>query len=306
MHTQTTKSCLFRITTFAIGAGLAVALAAAQQPQSASAASAAQPVYIVSGGLGPYAVFGKVDPATGAFRQIGPTEPDGYFGLVPGPHGTIVSMTYTGILVSINPGTGVPTTIGPTGLGPCPTPNSPSCGSTSAFTLGGFDGRIYATDFGNNIYTVNPSTGAATPLTMNSGIPPSPFVLASQNPDGTVNVADEAIWESGGKLYATYDAWILDPNTLLPVGDPVVSPFLYEIDPATGKATAIGPTELGIGAVVVMNGVNYAFDDITNQILELDLTTGNTSPTGISFSPAAGVIQGAAPVSGRSFRSPIR
>lgn len=32
MNTETTKTCLFRITTFAIGAGLAVALAAAQKP----------------------------------------------------------------------------------------------------------------------------------------------------------------------------------------------------------------------------------------------------------------------------------
>lgn len=32
MHTKTTRSCLFQITTFSIGAGLAVAIAAAQQP----------------------------------------------------------------------------------------------------------------------------------------------------------------------------------------------------------------------------------------------------------------------------------
>jgi hypothetical protein len=261
----------------------------------------AQQTYVISAGPTGNGQFGKIDLASGAFRQIGPVDPDGYFGLARGKNGSFLSLTYAGNLVSINPATGVPRRIGPTGLGACVIPSS-SCGPTSAFSLGGFHGRIYATDWANSFYVVNPRTGAATLLAENSGIPPSPFVLGSQNPDGTLNFADEAIWESRGKLYATYDAWIFDPSTFSVV-DVVVPPALYEIDPTTGEATEIGPTTLGIGGVADANGTEYAFDDITNEILELDLKNGNATPVR-SFDPSTGVIQGAAPGAGQSFERP--
>jgi len=258
-----------------------------------AALASAQRMYVVSAGLTGSGVFGTVDLTTGAFQQIGPVEPDGYFGLAHESRGTLVSLTYAGDLVSINPQTGVPTQIGPTGLGACVTP-SPSCGPTSAFSLGGFNGRIYATDYANSIYVVDPETGTAKLLAENSGIPPSPYVLGSQNQDGTLNFADEAIWESCGKFYATYDAWIFDPVTLS-VADIVIPPVLYEINPRTGLANVIGPTALGIGGVVEVNGKNYAFDDLTGQTLELELTSGNTTPVD-NFAAAAGVIQGAVPI----------
>ena len=250
-------------------------------------------VYAVSAGLTGNGQFGTVDLTTGAYRQVGPIEPDGYFGLASGPNGSLVSLTYAGNLVSINPATGVSTPIGATGLGPCVTPSS-SCGPASAFSLGGFDGKIYATDFANSIFVVNISTGAATLLARDSGIPASPFVLGSQNPDGTLNFGDEAVWQSGGKLYATYDALVFDPSSGT-VTSIVVAPELYQIDPTTGIGSLIGSTALGIGGVVDVNGTNYAFDDLTNQILSVDLANGNTSVVG-TFDPSAGVIQGAAPV----------
>src|SRR5215472_755630 len=107
--------------------------------------SAIPPAYIVSAGLTGNGIFGTVNLTTGVFRAKGPGEPEGYFGLAPGPHGTLLSLTYAGNLVSINPGTGVPTEIGHTGLMACLAPTSPSCGPTSAFSIGGFDGKIYAT-----------------------------------------------------------------------------------------------------------------------------------------------------------------
>lgn len=107
-------------------------------------------------------------------------------------------------------------------------------------------------------------------LALNSGIPASPFILGSQNPNGTLILADETIWQSSGKLYATYDAWVLDLTSFTVVSI-VVVPELYQIDPTTGLATVIGPTALGIGAVVDVNGTGYAFDDFTNQTLTLDL-----------------------------------
>ncbi len=257
----------------------------------AASASAREEVYVVSAGITGDGIFGTLDINAGAFQQIGPVEPDGYFGLALGPHDSLLTLTYAGNLVSVNPRTGVPAGIGATGLGACVIPSS-SCGPTSVFDIGSFDGRVYATDFANSIYAVNARTGAATQLAEFSGIPPSPFVLGSQNADGTLNFADEAIWETRGRLYATYDAFIFDPTSGSLVSI-VVPPDLYEIDPRNGRATMIGATTLGIGAVVDVLGTNYAFDDLTGQILKLDLATGNTTTVG-SFSSTAGVIQGAA------------
>lgn len=255
-------------------------------------ATAGPLAYIVSGGLTGAGQFGTVDLSTGAFQQIGPLEPDGYFGLAPGPNGSLLSLTYAGNLDSINPATGVPTRIGATGLGACVIP-SPACGPTSAFSLGSVDGKIFATDFQNDLYVVNPLTGAATLLSNATGIPASPFVLGSQNPDGTLNFADEAIWGSGGYLYVTYDAITFDPVAGQP-SSILLAPKLYRVDPSTGLATVIGPTDLGIGGAMVVNGSTYEFNDLTGQIATLDLSTGTTNPTGY-FDPSAGVIQGAAP-----------
>src|SRR5215469_9275940 len=63
-------------------------------------ALAAQPAYVVSAGITGNGVFGIVNTRTGAFQPIGPSEPDGYFGLAPGPHGSLLSLTYTANLVS--------------------------------------------------------------------------------------------------------------------------------------------------------------------------------------------------------------
>jgi hypothetical protein len=257
----------------------------------AAVASGAPLVYVVSAGLTGSGQYGTVDLSSGAFTQIGPIEPDGYFGLAAGPNGSYLALTYAGNLDSIDPTTGVPTNLGATGLGSCVIP-SPSCGPTSAFSMGAAAGSLYATDFSNDLYVINPRTGAATSLSQNTGLPSSPFVLGSQNPDGTLNFADEAIWGSGGNLYITYDAFIFDPVTLQVVST-LVAPELYRIDPTTGLATAVGPTDLGIGGATVVNGVSYEFNDLTGQIATIDLSTGSTTPIGF-FDPSAGVIQGAA------------
>src|ERR1700722_18462527 len=95
------------------------------------AASRADPiVYVVSAGLTGSGQVGTMDLATGAYSQIGPTEPDGYFGLATGPNGTLLAGTYAGNLDSINPTTGNFSLVGSTGLGSCVVP-TPSCGSNS-------------------------------------------------------------------------------------------------------------------------------------------------------------------------------
>ena len=91
------------------------------------------------------------------------------------------------------------------------------------------------------MYSVNPATGAAT-LIGTTGIPPISFVPASfiNNPDGTINFYEEALFGVGGTLYATFDALVFDLATFAPASV-AVEPALYRVDPATGAARALPP-----------------------------------------------------------------
>jgi len=235
--------------------------------------------------------FGTIDLKTGAFHQVGPNAPpEGLFGLAGGDNGTLIALTYASNLERFNPATGLTTLIGATGLGDCATVTSP-CGPTSGNTIGGLGGKIYATDFQNSLYSVNPATGKAA-LIGSTGIPGLSFVPGSTNPDGTFNFYDEAIFGHEGKLYITFDAFVFDPNT--GARQSVITPeSLYEVDPSTAKAILVGPTDPGIGAVANVNGTLYAFNDLDSGIYMLDAGTGKTTFTGVHFDPAAGVIQGA-------------
>jgi hypothetical protein len=234
--------------------------------------------------------FGTVDLATGAFQQIGPNTPVGSEGLAMGPGGSLLTLAYNSDLYSINPATGAYGLVGPTGLGDCTTTTSP-CGPTSSLTLGSANGKIYTTDFQNRIYSVNPLTGAAT-LIGPTGIPAIPFVPASLNADGTINFYEEALFGAGGKLYATFDAVVFDLTTQSVVTT-VVPPALYQIDPSTGLATVVGPTDLSLGAVVGVDGSVYAFNLLRGQVLNLDVASGKTSFVA-DTDPTAGTIRGAA------------
>jgi hypothetical protein len=174
-------------------------------------ASADPLVYLASAdpvtGVG---LFGTLDLTTGAYQQRGPIEPDGYFGLAAGPNGSLLSLTYTGGLDSINPATGVFSRIGPTGLSSCGFVGDPGCGPTSAFSLGGFNGIIYATDFKNSIYVINPSTATATLLALHSGIPPTPFILGTQT--RTVPSTSQ-MKQSGALQESSTQPMMLSPST---------------------------------------------------------------------------------------------
>jgi hypothetical protein len=254
-----------------------------------TAANADSLVYVVNGSQ----QFGTIDVVTGAFQQIGPTQPEaGSFGLAAAPDGSLATFAYSSNLYSIKPTTGSSALIGPTGLADCATPISP-CGPTSSATLGNFAGKIYATDFQNNLYNVSSVTGAAT-LIGPTGIPAIPFVPGSFNDDGTINFYDEAIFGSAGNLYETFDAFTFDLNSFTVVNT-IAAPALYQIDPSSGLGSLVGTTDLGIGAVAGVDGTYYAFNDMTGQIQGLNLANGNTNFIS-NFDPAAGVIQGAVPV----------
>src|ERR1700721_16246 len=86
--------------------------------------------------------FGTLNLSSGAFHQIGTDTPGQQFNLVPGPNGSLLSLTLSGNLESINTASGATTVIGASGLG--------------AFNVGSFaecGGTLYATDGSNNLST---------------------------------------------------------------------------------------------------------------------------------------------------------
>ncbi len=252
----------------------------------AASACLGDSVYVINGGQ-----FGTLNLSTGNFQQIGPDMPEPATGLVPGLNGSFLTLANSGNLNSINPVTGTTTLVGATGLGDCSSPASP-CGPNSADNLVRFGSSFYATDLANNLYTINPSTGAATLLGA-TGIPPFPVTLHSTNPDGSTNVVDQTLFSSGGKLYATFDAAAIDFSTFTIT--PVIPDSLYQIDPSTGMATLIGPTALNLTAAVDVSGTVYAFNGATSEIVTLNLTNGNTTFFS-TVDPSAGLISGASSV----------
>ena len=262
----------------------------------AASASAAPFVYVVTSSQ----QFGTVDLATGNFHAIGNPTPDSMANLVWGPDGALYSLTASGSdvgsLAKINTRTGEVTDIGSTGLG------------YNAFSLAGVRGKLYLTDFSNNIYRVNPESGVATPIVA-TGMPPDPNIPFTFNSDGTFNLCDEGFYGVEGELYATFDSFALDPNQTPPaIAHVFVSPAVYRIDPSTGNATFVTQTDLMLTALVEVDEQVYAFKGVLdgfdhtynfpvshNELVRLDLRTGKTGkPTEVDAS--VGVIFGAAPI----------
>jgi len=233
---------------------------------------------------------GVLDLATGMFSSGVATSPIIQY-LAPGPNGSYLTMSFDGNLDSINPLTGATTVIGPTGFGDCSSPSSP-CGSNSQLSFGSAGGKLYGTDFANNLYAIEPTTGKAT-LIGATGVPGVPFVPASTNPDGSFNFYDENLFGADGHLFLNFDAGIFDPATS--VNTTVIAAMLYELDPNTGQATKVGSTAFGLLTVSNLYGAIYGFNAVTNQIVTLDVTNGATSTVG-DLDPSIGLILGAAPV----------
>jgi hypothetical protein len=267
----------------------AIITALAVATWSAVAAAAAAPgplVYVVTG----QQQFGLVDLSTGAFQQIGPATPEGQASLV-WLAGQLYSLTYSGNLETIDPGTGLTRVVGPTGLG------------YDAFNLAEARGQLYATDFSNNLYLVDRYTGTAQ-LVSGTGVPPELDVPFSFNADGTMNGCDETVVGMGGKLYATFDTFTIDPVTLTVT--PKVNPNLYELDPSSGATQVIGPTTLNLGASVALAGRLYVFHDVAtaftpfgpqlqSEVMRLEPGSGATRLL-TEVDPVAGAIFGAAPL----------
>lgn len=257
----------------------------------ASSASAAPKVYVVTLSQ----QFGILDLGDGKFEAIGNPAADSLAELV-WSDGSLYTLTISGSdvgsLAKINPATGEVTDIGPTGLG------------FNAFSLAGVRGRLYATDFSNNLYSIDRRTGAAT-LIKNTVMPPDPTVPFTYNSDGTFNVCDESFYGVGGEIFATFDSFAIDPNNIQ-ITPVKVDPALYEIDPETGVTIRVASTDLKLSASVKVHGRFYAFRGVLtgfangfpqaySQIVRLDLATGKTIGLA-NVDPSLGLILGAAPV----------
>jgi hypothetical protein len=236
--------------------------------------------------------FGAVDLRSGSFLPIGPgLPPDVGDGLVQGPGTSLLSLGFSGNLYAIDPFTGRTSVVGATGLGDCSTPTSP-CGPNSANWVGLIDGHYYVTDFANNLYSLDPRT-AATKLIGPTGIPGIPFPPFSENPDGSVNVFGASLFSARGRFYAYFAT--ISVNFVTGTFTPLIPGAIYQIDPATGHATMVAPTETTtLSAIVNVNDTIYAFDGLTGQVVILDVTNGHTTVV-TDVDPVAGVIAGAAP-----------
>lgn len=244
--------------------------------------------------------FGTVDLATGTFTPIGNGTPDFLSNLV-WWRGTLLTLTTGGAnppssLARVDPATGQESIIGQTGLG------------FNAFDLGEVRGKLYLTDFGGNIYSVDPESGVGTVITA-TGIPPDPTIPLTFNSDGTFNLCDEGLYSVGGNLYATFDSFDIDVSVSVPtVAHVHVAPALYRIDPATGLATFVAKTDLQIGALVEVEGRLYGFEGVFDgfdsvndipithsELVTVNLATGKTNVL-TDVDQSIGVIFGAAAV----------
>jgi hypothetical protein len=224
--------------------------------------------------------FGTVDLRTGEFVPI-PVSPglaDSGIGdgLIRGPGRSLLSLGFSGDLYKIDPFTGETSRIGATGLADCSAPGSyaPNC----ANFIGRLDGSFYATDFAQNLYSVDPRTGAAK-LIGPTGIPAVTFAPFSENADGSVNVFGESLFSAHGKLYAFFVTVAVNFET--GTNTPLISGSIYQIDPATGQTSQPVPTDSGLSSIVNVNDTIYAFNAWTGQVVTLDLTTGQTTPVSV-------------------------
>lgn len=262
-----------------------------------ASASAAPLVYVVTASQ----QFGTVNLANGHFQPVGDGTPDGLANLV-WWHGSLLSLATTGAdagdLVKINPATGEEIVIGQTGLG------------FNAFDLAKVRGKLYLTDFSNNLYSVDPESGVATPISA-TGMPPDPTIPFTSNSDGTFNLCDEGLYAIAGKLYAVFDSYAIDPTQTPPTrAHEFVSPRVYEVDPYTGATRIVANTDWQLSAIVEVDGrayafravidgfdVNFNFPIVHAEVVTLNLKTGQTNKVAtIDPNLGLGPIFGAAPV----------
>ncbi len=206
-----------------------------------------------------FAVFlGVVELGTGIFEPTAVMEVP-LAGL--GRHqGKVYGLDIDGYFWNVNFANGRMIPIGHSGItGPAPG------GFVIDIFAGMGDGRLFALDFSNNLYQVDPETGAAT-LVGWTGLP---------------EITHE-FWASGlaGDCESLYFS-IMERDDDLNIIRP---PALYRINPETAVAYYIGPTAEGIVGAAFVDGTLYGFGaDMTfiggppSRILAVDTTSGEAT-----------------------------
>ena len=198
--------------------------------------------------------FGLIDLATGAFTPIGKgldNTPDGIAGKPGGPYYTVDGVTGHLIRIGID---GKTTDVGDTHTGP-------NAGPVGISLIGSLtDGTIYALDFSNRLFRINPDTAALTGVAWL-------ITLPQQELDYSGNMTT-SLTGDGNLLYYTVE--IME-------GARKTGPTLYIIDPVKLSVTARPLKNLPsriIGSGIV-NGVFYLFGE-GGHILTLNPATGDT------------------------------
>ncbi|MBV9573055.1 MAG: hypothetical protein JOY93_03300 [Acidobacteriales bacterium] len=251
--------------------------------------------------------FGTVDLQTGEFVPI-PVSPGladlgiGN-GLVQGRGRSTLSLAFSGDLYKIDPFTGEASRIGATGLADCSAPGSyaPNC----ANFIGELDGRLFATDFAQNLYSVNPRDGKAR-LIGPTGVPPLTFPPFREDPDlpGSLDVYAESLFSLHGKLYALFSTAAINFQT--GVNTPIFPAAIYQIDPETGQTTKLAPTNPAISQIVNVKGTLYSFDAFIGQVVTVDPTTWQTTPVSAVHGAACDAGPPSCVVAGATAAHPVR
>lgn len=158
-------------------------------------------------------VFGTIDPSNGQFTQLGGYTANNGLGEL---NGTLYTSDDNGSLYRVSPVNGTQTRVGSTLI--------------DVYLVGSTTSGLYGWA-GYNLYSVNPTTGAATLI--------GPTGLSTTNGDLALSAGGDALYMVNND--ATGNAGVL-----------------YSLSTSTGAATLIGPTgTVGFGAMVFQNGVLY-------------------------------------------------
>ena len=199
------------------------------------------------GGTNPGSLF-TIDIATGAATLVGPTGQARMPSVAINSKGEMFGSNGGGasFLFRIDAATGLAGVVEPITFG---------AGILAFIDAIAFDAKdvLYGIDFNNDLYTINPVTGAAT-LVGFTGVTPLPFLVGMAFDPGT-----RRLFASTGGIGGFED--------------------IYEINPATAAATLIGSTGLGgvaIPGLHFANGKLFGSENIggTFNLISINSSTG--------------------------------
>jgi hypothetical protein len=196
--------------------------------------------------------FGTLDLDTGDFTVVDDMTGIDFKGIGNLDDGTLTSVGGDYNFIQIDPVSGAITAVGPTGI-------------TVSVSGSLLTGEQYAMDPQNDLYAIDPSSGAAT-LVGPTGLPHI----------NTITYANAFAGDDAYNLYYIFEQGGHNP----------VPSTLFQIDPTTGAATAIGLTGVtGIVGAGFVSGTLYAYGYNSQAIYTIDVGSGMATDTGVRCSP---------------------